>query len=133
MEKVLIKSFDQRTSKKGAIYYDGACKVDVAPGVKWFVCFDKNIVAAVPPGGGVIEADVAPTDRSDKIKISNVKLPAGAKVLNEYVDEAKKLDAELGLEKRIAELESRLKNLEMGFADHLLEKTTQRGAAQGTL
>lgn len=128
MTEIYIRSYDKRVSKKGNAYYDGSCRVKDNPAVRWFICFDNNLVEAVGPEGGTITANLEPTLRDDKVQISDVRLSGVAG----HIKEARKLDTEAGLEKKIAELEARIKTLEMVVADIELGKSTKRGAATGT-
>lgn len=125
--EIYVAEYDKRVSKKGTEFYDGKCTID---GQRFFFfCFDKNLVEnGVPPV--TITCNYERTERDNKVKLSNVKLPAGA--LKGYVAEARKLDNEAGLEKKLADLEARLKNLEMVVADIELGRSTKRGAAQAT-
>lgn len=128
MTEIYIRSYDKRVSKKGNAYYDGSCRVKDNSAIKWFICFDQNLVDAVGPEGGTITANLEPTLRDDKVLVSDVRLSG----VNGYVQEAKRLDSEAGLEKKIAELETRIKTLEMVVADIELGKPMRRGAAQAT-
>lgn len=122
MAEIRIKTFDERVSKKGTRYWEGACRMAGDNVVKWFFTFDEAILG-VGPEGGTIKADVERTARDDKIRILNINPGVAG-----HVKEMKKLDAEAGLEKRLTVLESRLKNLEMAVADIDLGRTRVNGA-----
>lgn len=128
MEQVQILDYDKRTSKKGNEFFDGKCVVD---GKRvYFFCFDKTLVEhGVPPV--TISCNVEPTERPEKVKLSDVKLPGKSEKRDGYVQEARRQDDIAGVEKKVAELDGRLKNLQMNFADHLLDQPVRRGAAQG--